>query len=99
MNKRSRNYHKHRRNRKMAMRLAIFLDAIGIQPVCEGQNWTEILANLSDQYRSQPVKLRREARVQGRMMIREEGLATVAAAIVSGPPPTPPKPRRLRTDT
>jgi len=76
------------------MRLTVFLDAIGVQPNCEGQNWTQILNSLLKQYQLLPVELRREARRQGRMLIHDEGLTAIAAAIVSGPPPTPPKLRR-----
>jgi hypothetical protein len=93
----SRNRSKHRNNRKTAMRLAVFLDAIGLEPDCEGQNWTQVLQSLSNQYQSLPVELKRDARLRGRMLIREEGLTEIAAAILSGPPPTPPKPQRPRT--
>lgn len=71
------------------MRIAVFLHAVGIKPAYEGQNWTEILELLFRQYMSLPAELQREARQQGRELIRGKSLAEAAAGIVPDLSPMP----------
>jgi protein ImuB len=41
------------------IRIAVFLDTIGVQPQCEGRSWAEILTGLLNQYQSFPIEMRR----------------------------------------
>jgi hypothetical protein len=81
------------KNKRAAIRIAVFFDTIGIQPRCEGRSWAEILMGLLNQYQSVPIELRREARRHGRILIREQGLLAIATSVVSGPARALPKPR------
>jgi len=67
------------------MRISVFLDSIGITPDCSGHSWTEVCDGLQAQYASIPLEQRREARVKGRMLIREKSLEVISAAIIVGP--------------
>ena len=86
-----RNNNRNRRYRKTAMRIAVFLDSIGVKPACNGNDWIEVFLSLTSQYKALPVELRGDARRQGRMLIRDIGLEVLASAIIPGPCPTPPK--------
>jgi hypothetical protein len=99
MSKKGKAQLKHRRSKRAAMRIAVFLHAVGIRRVCDGydcRNWTEVLGKLLKQYESLPDGLRRQARDVGRKMIRAHGTMAIASELLSSPPASPPKPRPPR---
>ena len=93
MSKKNRKSQTRRKNKRAAIRIAVFLTTIGVQPRCEGRSWAEILTGLLNQYQSVPIELRREARRNGRILIREQGLLAIVPSVVTGPVQPLPKPR------
>jgi hypothetical protein len=73
--------------RDQALRLALYLSCVGIDPHVSGASYREYLAQLTPVYCSVPAQLRKEGRRQGRRMIREAGGVEPAAS------PLLPKPK------
>src|ERR1700744_5367356 len=66
--------------RDQALRLALYLSWIGIDPHVSGTSYREYLSQLTRVYCSVPAQLRKEGRRQGRRMIREAGGVESAAS-------------------
>ena len=66
--------------RDQALRLALYLSWIGIDPHVSGASYREYLSQLTRAYCSVPAQLRKEGRRQGRRMIREAGGIEPAAS-------------------
>jgi hypothetical protein len=76
--------------RQTAMRLALYLDCIGVKPLLIGNSYKEYRDALRIQYQSIEPGLRKEGRTKGRKLIREtEGLDRVACHLVPVLPPAP----------
>ena len=66
--------------RDQALRLALYLSWIGIDPHVSGASYREYLTQLTAVYCSVPSRLRRYGRRQGRRAIREAGGVEAAAS-------------------
>lgn len=81
--------------RRSAMRLALFLGCIDVEPDLNGSTYKEHLAALTGQFLSLDLELRKEARRRGRKRIRAApGLEMAAGHLIPILPPTPPTPGR-----
>jgi hypothetical protein len=70
--------------KRQALRLAIYLDVIGMVPECgECRTWKDVAANLSLNFLVLPADLKREAKINARGLIRQEGMEPLARAILS----------------
>jgi hypothetical protein len=78
-------------HKRAAMRIAVFLYSIGIQPQFGRASWATAFEDLTARYTSLPNELRHKARIKGRMLIHERDLMTVAKAIHLDPPQPPRK--------
>lgn len=72
-----------------ALRLALYLSRLGIDPHVTGTSYREYLAQLASRYCSVPASLRRAARREGRKVIRETGGVEPAAAHLLPEPSLP----------
>jgi hypothetical protein len=84
------------RSRNAARRLACFLDAIGIQPALTGNGYRSDYHALLAQYTALPPFVRKEARREGRVIIREMGLQGATEALFH---PAAPAPRHISNKT
>jgi hypothetical protein len=66
--------------RDQALRLALYLYWVGIDPHVSGASYREYLSQLAPVYCSIPAQLRKEGRRQGRRVIREAGGVELAAS-------------------
>ena len=77
--------------RNDALRLALYLDCIGIEPRFAGRSYKDYVSCLTRQYQSIETSLRKAARRLGRKAIHEaNGLEAAAAHLVPLPQPHPP---------
>src|ERR1035437_2300876 len=65
-----------------ARRLACYVDAIGIRPALTGRGFRRDYQALLGQYTALPPLVRREARRNGRSIIRQVGLEAAAARLI-----------------
>ena len=78
------------RANRIARRLACYLDAVGIRPALTGLGYKSDCRALSIQYAALPLPIRREARRQGREIVRHLGLKVASSKLypaVSAPTP------------
>jgi hypothetical protein len=68
--------------RKRAARLAIYLECAGVVPIIQGSTYRKHCASLEDQYCSLDVEVRQRARVEGRDLIRKQGIETAAIRLI-----------------
>jgi hypothetical protein len=66
--------------RDQALRLALYLYGVGIDPHVSGASYREYLAQLTPRYCAVPAQLRQKARIEGRKLIRETGGVEHAAS-------------------
>jgi hypothetical protein len=76
--------------RDQALRLALYLYWVGIDPHVSGTSYREYLSQLTSLYCAIPCELRREARREGRRLIKEAGGVEPAAAHLLPEPRLPP---------
>jgi hypothetical protein len=75
--------------RDHALRVALYLYRLGIDPHVSGASYREYLRQLTPLYCSVPAQLRREARREGRKVIRETGGVEPAASHLLPEPSLP----------
>jgi hypothetical protein len=74
------------------LRIAIFLNAVGIRADIQGESWRACLAGLLRQYAALPDAVKAEARRQGRSQIRRAGLEELGSTIIAVAQQIPRKP-------
>jgi hypothetical protein len=78
--------------RRSALRLALFLGCVDVEPNLNGSTYKDHLAALNSQFLSIDIELRKEARRKGRKRIREaRGLEKAAGHLIPTLQPTPPE--------
>ena len=75
------------RARMRAARMAIFIECAGLIPVIRGSTYNEYSEFLEEQYMSLEPDVRRRARVDGRRLLREQGVMAAAIRLIPVPLP------------
>jgi hypothetical protein len=85
------------RSRRNALRLALYLDCIGVKPILSGRSYREYCFALSTQFLSMGAEQRKEARRRGRKRIREApGLRKAAGHLIPVSSPSAPRSGKWR---
>lgn len=71
--------------RKRAARIALYIECAGIAPVVSGSTYQEQCDSLEEQYCNIDSELRRSLRLEGRRLIRQQGISAVAFRLIPVP--------------